>query len=133
VCVREEGRETRHSDVVRVEVERSVLIPDICFGRKLVRYQHFDLFMLGLFRFTMLMMTIFGLIGDVEEQSGDASLFANALLLTGLVSTERCTGFECERAKDEANALAANRPARPRMVSFMLAINEVYCCGEIAL
>jgi hypothetical protein len=98
-----------------------------------VRYQHFDLFMLGLLRFTMLMMTIFGLIGAVEEQSGDASLFANALLLTGLVSTERCTGFECERAKDEADALAAKRPARPRIVSFMLAMYEVHCCGETAL
>jgi hypothetical protein len=98
-----------------------------------VRCQHFDLFMLGLLRFTMLMMTIFGLIGVVEEQSGDASLFANALLLTGLVSTERCTGFECERAKDEADALAAKRPARPRTVSFMLAMYEAHYCGETAL
>jgi hypothetical protein len=92
-----------------------------------VRYQHIDFLMLGFLRSTMLMMTIFGLMGVVEEQSGDASLFANALLLTGLVSTERCTGLECERAKDEADALAAKKPARPRIVSFILAMYEVYC------
>jgi hypothetical protein len=98
-----------------------------------VRYQHFGLIMHGNLISTMLMITIFGLMGVADEQSGDASLFANALTRSGLVSTERCFGFECVRAKDEAKALAAKSPERQREISLMLAMFLVYCYEKIAL
>jgi hypothetical protein len=133
VCVREERRETRHSNVVRVEIERGIFIPNICFGGKLVKHQHVALFELRILRSTMLMMTIFGLMGVADEQSGDASLFANALTRSWLVSTERCFGFECVRAKDEAKALAAKRLERQRVMSFMLVMFRVCCHEKTAL
>lgn len=88
-------------------------------------YQHVGLFVLEDFRFTMLMMTIFGLMGVAVEHSGDASLFANALTRSGLVSTERCFGFECVRAKDEAKASAAKILERQRVMSFILMMFRV--------
>jgi hypothetical protein len=81
----------------------------------------------------MLMITIFGLIGVAEEQSGDASLFANALTRSVLVSTERCFGFECVRAKDEAKASATKRLERQSVMSLMLVIFQAYYCGKTAV
>ena len=60
-------------------------------------------------KFTMLIITILGLMGAADEQSGDASLFANALRRAVLVSAERCFGLEAVRAKDEAKVLTTNR------------------------
>jgi hypothetical protein len=100
-----------------------------------VRYQHTSLFsfILGILVSTMLMMTIFGLMGVADEQSGDASLFANALTRSWLVSTERCFGFECVRAKDEARASAAKRLERQRVMSFILVMFRVCYHGKSAL
>jgi hypothetical protein len=98
-----------------------------------VSCQHVGLFVLENFRFTMLMMTIFGLMGIADEQSGDASLFANALTRSWLVSTQRCFGFDCVRAKDEAKASAAKRLERQRVMSFMLVMFRVCFHEKTAL
>jgi len=79
------------------------------------------------------MITIFGLMGVAEEQSGDASLFANAVTRSWLVSTERCFGFVWVRAKDEAKAPAAKRLEKQRVMSFMLVIFRVCYHGKTAL
>jgi hypothetical protein len=115
---------------VRVEIERGIFIPNICFGGKLVEHQHVGLFVLENVESTMLMMTIFGLMGVADEQSGEASLFANALTRSWLVNTERCFGFECVRAKDEAKASAAKILERQRVMSFMLMMSRVCYHGK---
>lgn len=84
--------------------------------------QRQDLHMLGIVGSTMLMMNILGLTGAVEEHSGDASLFVNALRRAWFAWTERCAGLKEARAKDEAKASAAKRLEIHRKMNFMLTV-----------